>query len=155
MQKKEKILVAITAVFVIVLIVCLFYDRTSALMDRTLRYKLPEDTKIVDVDKHGFLFYRVSYEVKVEIDPENPEEILTCFVQGYDDSGRMLDREEFEVMTTYMFDNFYSYVDLRPNPAPGSYVWMMEADTSEGHHVLHFIDVESDDRAYLYIYWVR
>ena len=155
MKTKEKVLVAVTAICVIVLIVCLIYDRSSALMERTLRYTLPEDTKLVDIDKHGFLFYRVSYEAKVEIDPENPEEILTCFVQGYDDSGRMLSGEEFEVMTSSMRESFYDYVDIWPHPAPGSYIWFQEADDKDGHHVLHFIDLAEGDHAYLYIYYVR
>ena len=155
MAKKEKILVTSTVIMLALLAVCAFYDRTSALMQRTLNYALPDDTRIVDVDKHGFLFYRVAYEVKVEIDPNNPEEVLACFVEGYGDSGRMLTHEEFTTMTDYMFDNFYSYTKMHPQPAAGSYVWMHEADTEDGHHVLHFIDVEADGSAYLYIYYVR
>lgn len=155
MKTKEKILVAVTTIMVIILIVCAIYDRTPALMARTLAYDLPEDTRVVSVDKHGFMFYRVGYEAKVEIDPANPEEILTCFVQGYDDSGYMLSQEEFEAMTGYMYENYYSYVDLKPNPAPGSTVWFQEADTPDGHHVMHFMDIEEGDHAYLYIYYVR
>lgn len=155
MKKKEKILVVVTVVMLVILAVCVVYDRTPALMRRTLAYELPEDTKLVDIDKHGFLFYRVAYEAKVEIDPENPEEILTCFVQGYGDSGRMLTMEEFTTMTDYMYENFYSYTSLHPTPSAGSYIWMQEADTEDGHHVLHFIDIEDEDHAYLYIYYVR
>jgi len=154
-NKKEKILVAVTVVMLVILVVCAFYDRTPALMSRTLAYELPEDTKVVDIDKHGFLFYRVAYEAKVEIDPNNPEEILTCFVQAYGDSGRMLTMEEFTTMTDYMYENFYSYTSLHPTPSAGSYIWMQEADTEDGHHVLHFIDIEDEDHAYLYIYYVR
>lgn len=155
MKKNEKILLAVTVIMVLVLIVCLYFDRSSALLSRTLAYKLPEDTELVDIDKHGFMFYRVGYEAKVEINPYNPEEILTCFVQGYGDSGRMLSESEFAALSSYMFDNYYSYVDLKPHPAPGSSVWMQEADIPGGHHVLHFIDIETGDRAYLYIYYVR
>lgn len=155
MSKKEKILVTVTTVMVIIMIACFVYDRTPALMSRTLAYTLPEDTKLVDIDKHGFLFYRVAYEAKVEIDANNPEELLTLFVQAYGDSGRMLSMEEYTTMTDYMFDNFYSYTKMHPSPAPGSYIWMQEADTADGHHVLHFIDIEEGDRAYLYIYYVR
>lgn len=155
MKKKEKILVAVTVIMLVILAVCVVYDRTPALMSRTLAYDLPEDTKVVDIDKHGFLFYRVAYEAKVEIDPNNPEEILTCFVQGYGDSGRMLSHEEFTTMTDYMYENFYSYTNLHPTPSEGSYIWMQEADTEDGHHVLHFIDIEDEDHAYLYIYYVR
>ena len=155
MKKKEKILVAVTVIMLVILAVCVVYDRTPALMSRTLAYELPEDTKVVDIDKHGFLFYRVAYEAKVEIDPNNPEEILTCFVQAYGDSGRMLTMEEFTTMTDYMYENFYSYTSLHPTPSAGSYIWMQEADTEDGHHVLHFIDIEDEDHAYLYIYYVR
>ncbi len=155
MAKKDKILIAVTVIMLVILAVCFVYDRTPALMSRTLAYDLPEDTKVVDIDKHGFLFYRVAYEAKVEIDPENPEEILTCFVQGYGDSGRMLSMEEFTTMTDYMFENFYSYTTMHPTPSEGSYIWMHEADTEDGHHVLHFIDIEEGDHAYLYIYYVR
>ena len=154
-KKKEKILVAVTVIMLVILAVCVVYDRTPALMSRTLAYELPEDTKVVDIDKHGFLFYRVAYEAKVEIDPNNPEEILTCFVQAYGDSGRMLTMEEFTTMTDYMYENFYSYTSLHPTPSAGSYIWMQEADTEDGHHVLHFIDIEDEDHAYLYIYYVR
>ena len=155
MQKKEKILVAVTVITLVLLIVCAFYDRSSALLDRTLAYRLPADTKLVDMDKHGFMFYRVAYEARVEIDPENPEELLTCFVEAYGDSGQMISGEEFTTMTEYMYNNYYSYVKLKPSPAPGSYVWMQESDTPDGHHVIHFIDLEAGDHAYLYIYYVR
>ncbi len=155
MKTKEKILVAVTVIMVIILIVCIYFDRSSALLARTLAYDLPSDVHLVDIDKHGFLFYRVGYEAKFEVDPGNPEEILTCFVQGYNDSGRMLTREEFDLMTGAMYENYYSYVELKPSPAPGSSIWFQEAETPEGHHVLHFIDIEEGNHAYLYIYYVR
>lgn len=155
MKTKEKILVAVTIIMVIILIVCFYFDRSSALLARTLAYDLPSDVRLVDIDKHGFLFYRVGYEAKFEVDAGNPEEILTCFVQGYEDSGRMLSREEFDLMTSAMYENYYSYVDIKPSPAPGSNIWFQEAETPEGHHVLHFLDIEEGDQAYLYIYYVR
>ncbi len=155
MKKKDKILVAVTVIMVLILIVCFYFDRSSALLSRTLAYDLPSDVKLVDIDKHGFLFYRVAYEAKFEIDPENPEELLQCFVQGYEDSGRMLSQEEFDTMTEAMYVNYYDYVNLKPNPAPGSHVWFQEADTPDGHHVMHFMDVEEGEQAYLYIYYVR
>ena len=155
MQKKDKILAAVTILTVVILVVCVIYDRSSALMARTLAYTLPNDTKLIDIDKHGFLFYRVSYEAKVEINPEHPEEILTCFLEGYGDSGRMLSRDEFDTMTQYMFENFYSYVEIRPEPSSGTSIWMFETDTPEGHHILHFMDLEEGNHGYLYIYYVR
>ena len=156
MEKKEKILITVTMIMLLLLGICAFYDRSSALLDRTLAYDLPADTKLVDMDKHGFMFYRVAYEAKVEIDPENPEELLTCFCQAYNgESGEMISGSDFAVMSEYMFENYYSYVSLRPSPAPGSSVWMQEADIPGGHHVLHFIVLEPDDHAYLYIYYVR
>lgn len=155
MQKKEKILVAVTVIMVIILGVCLFYDRTSALMARTLSYDLPEGAKVVDIDKHGFLFYRIGYEAKVEINPEYPEDMLERFIDSYGESGRMLSGSEFATLASYMFDNYYSYVDIKPAPAPGSSVWMQEADIPGGHHVLHFLDIEEGDHSYLYIYYVR
>ncbi len=155
MQKKEKTLVAVTIVMVAILIVCLIYDRNSAVLRRTLPYSLPADTKLVDMDKHGFMFYRVGYEARVEIDPNNPEELLTCFFDAFGDAGEMLSGEDFAAMENYMFEHYYSYADIRPAPAPGSHVWMQEADIGDGHHVLHFIDIEAGDHAYLYIYYVR
>jgi len=155
MSKKEKILVTVTLIMVILLVVCFVYDRTPALMGRTLDYTLPEDTRIVDIDKHGFMFYRVGYEAKVEINPENPEEILTLFVENYGDSGNPLSYSDYEMTANYMFENYYSYVDIKPQPLAGTIIWMHEADLEGGHHVLHFIDLEEGDRAYLYIYYVR
>ena len=155
MSKKEKTLIAVTVVMLLLLAVCLFYDRTSALMARTLGYELPSDTKLVDIDKHGFMFYRVGYEAKVEINPENPEEILTVFVEKFGDSGTPLSYSDYELTANYMFENYYSYVDIKPQPLDGTIIWMQEADLEGGHHVLHFIDLEEGDRAYLYIYYVR
>ena len=154
-QKKEKILVAVTVVMVVILIAGFIYDRTPALLKRTLNYKLPEDTRVVDIDKHGFLFYRVGYEAKVEINAYNPEEILTCFVQGYDYSGEMLERSVYDAVSSEIFSEYYSYAKIKPDPAPGSSVWMMEITTEEGHRILHFMDIEEGDHAYLYIYYVR
>ncbi|MCR5201300.1 MAG: hypothetical protein K6C38_09330 [Saccharofermentans sp.] len=155
MEKKEKILVAVTILMVAILAACFYYDRNSALIHRTLPYKLPDDVKLVDIDKHGFLFYRVSYEAKYEINAYNPEEILTFFVQAYGDSGQMLSNSDYQTMAAYMFENYYSYVDLKPNPAPGSGVWMQEADLVGGHHVLNFIVLEPNEHAYLYVYYTR
>lgn len=155
MKKKEKILVAVTVIMVLVLAVCAYFDRTSALMGRTLAYELPADTKVVDIDKHGFLFYRVGYEAKVEINPENPEEILDLFTTCYGNTGEQLSYSDFEATANYMFENFYSYVSLKPQPLPGTGIWMQDSDTADGHHILHFIDLEEGNHAYLYIYYVR
>lgn len=155
MTKKEKILVTVTVIMVLLLGVCLFYDRSSALMARTLAYELPSDTRLVDIDKHGFMFYRVGYEAKVEINPECPEEILVLFDQNYGDIGEQLSNSEFETTANYMFDNYYSYVSLKPQPLPGTAVWMQDTETEDGHHILHLIDLEEGDHAYLYIYYVR
>jgi hypothetical protein len=138
-----------------VLIVAAFYDRSSALLDRTLAYDLPDYAKIEEIDKHGFMFYRVGYEAKISINAYKPEDILTCFVQGYDFSGNMLSPADYEEISSEMFENEYSYVRIKPQPAPGSSIWMMEVITEEGHRILHFIDIEAGDHAYLYIYYVR
>ncbi len=155
MSKKEKILVTVTVIMVLLLGVCLFYDRSSALMARTLAYELPSDTRLVDIDKHGFMFYRVGYEAKVEINPDNPEEILALFAQSYGNTGEQLSNSDFHTTAEYMFNNYYSYVSLKPQPLPGTGVWMQDSDTADGHHILHFIDLEEGDHAYLYIYYVR
>ncbi|MBR1796878.1 MAG: hypothetical protein IJ757_02540 [Clostridiales bacterium] len=155
MTKKEKNLIIVTVVMVLLLAVCALYDRSSALISRTLPYELPADTKLVDIDKHGFMFYRVAYEAKIEIDPSNPEEILTCFVDGFGDSGDMISHAEFDSMSQYMYDNYYSYVRIKPEPVTGSTIWLHEAELPGGHSVIHFIDLEEGEHAYLYIYYVR
>lgn len=155
MAKKEKILVAVTVILVVIMAVCFYYDRSSALIRRTLPLKLPDDVKLVDIDKHGFLFYRVGYEAKFEINAYNPEEILEYFIQSYGDSGQMLPGADYQTMSDYMFENYYNYVDLKPHPAEGSGVWMMETDLEGGHHVLNFIVLEPNDHAYLYVYYTR
>lgn len=155
MEKKEKILVAVTILMVAILAACFYYDRNSALIHRTLPRDLPDDIKLVDIDKHGFMFYRVGYEAKYEIDPNNPEEMLIYFDQVFGQSGEMLSGYEYQIMADYMFDNYYSYVDLKPNPVSGTGVWMQEADIEGGHHVLNFIVLEPGDHAYLYVYYTR
>ena len=156
MKPKEKILVFITVMMVVILLAAAFYDRSPALLRRTLAYELPDDVKLVDIDKHGFMFYRVGYEAKFEINPENPEEILSCFLDGYDFSGSMLSYNEYKGLETELFsDSMYSYVKLRPDPVAGSGVWSMEVITEDDHDILHFIDLEEGEHSYLYIYYVR
>ncbi|MBP5179954.1 MAG: hypothetical protein J6127_01535 [Clostridiales bacterium] len=154
-EKKEKILIVVTILVVALLLVATYYDRSSALLKRTLAYRLPDYARVDSIDKHGFMFYRVGYEAKISINAAKPEDILTCFVQGYDFSGNMLSLDEYEEISNDMFENEYSYVKIRPQPAPGSSVWMMEVITEEGHRIVHFMDIEAGDHAYLYIYYVR
>jgi|GEM_PF-851598 len=157
MTTRDKVIVAITVILVIGLFAAAFYDRNSALLSRTLAYEIPEDLELVDIDKHGFMFYRVGYEAKFEIDPENPEEILQQFVIGYDFSGTMLSESEYREVAELYFgeDGEFSYVDLQPAPASGTSVWMMQVITEDEHEIVHFIDLEAGNHAYLYIYYVR
>ncbi len=156
-SKRERTMVIATIVLAIILLISAIYDRNSALLKRTLAYELPEGAKIVKVEKHGFAFYRVGYEAKIAVDPSRPEAVLQCFVDGYDFSGSMMSESEFQEVYDYLFgeDGQFDYVNLKPSPATGSRVWMCEVITEDEHTIVQFLDIESGDQAYLYIYYVR
>lgn len=156
-SKRERTMIIATIVLAVILLISAVYDRNSALLKRTLAYELPEGSKIVKMEKHGFAFYRVGYEARVAVDAAHPEEVLQCFVDGYDFSGSMMTEGEYQEMSEYLFgeDGQFDYVNLRPNPAAGSRVWMCEVITEDEHTIVQFLDIEAGDQAYLYIYYVR
>lgn len=156
-SKRERTMVIATIILAIVLVISAIYDRNSALLKRTLAYELPEGARIVKVEKHGFAFYRVGYEAKIEVNPENPEEVLKCFVEGYDFSGGMMTGNEYQRMSELIFgeDGQFNYVNLRPDPAVGSGVWVCEVITEDEHTILQMLDIEDGDHSYLYIYYIR
>jgi len=155
--KKDKILVIVTVVLAIFLVICCIYDRKEALIARTLAYDLPEGSKIVEIDKHGFSFYRVGYEAKVLVDAENPEEVLQCFVEGYNFSGSIMSYSEYQEISDILFgeDGQISYAKIKPDPMSDTGVWMCEVITEEGHTIVQLLDLETGNQSYLYIYYIR
>ncbi|MCQ2515924.1 MAG: hypothetical protein MJ094_03585 [Saccharofermentans sp.] len=156
-NRRERILIITTIVLALFMIGCFIYDSSKNLLKRTLAYELPQYAKVVEIDKHGFSFYRVGYEAKVLVDANNPEDILACFVNGYDFSGSMMSYQEYQEISELLFgeDGQLSYADIVPNPASGSGVWMCEVITEEGHTIVQLLDIENSDDSYLYIYYIR
>lgn len=156
-NKREKTMVTVTIALVIVLIISFIYDRNGAVLKRTLAYELPDDAKIVEMNKYGFSFYRVGYEAKILVNADNPEEILQCFVDGYDFSGSMMSGSEYADLQNLIFaeDGELSFAKIKPEPAPGSGVWMCEVVTQDDHTIVQLLDIEAGDNSYLYIYYIR
>ncbi|MBO4638078.1 MAG: hypothetical protein J5685_13175 [Clostridiales bacterium] len=150
-MSRDKILIGLTVILLIILGVVFWYDRNSAVLERTLPYQLTDDMKIVEMNKHGSLFARSSYEVKIRISHEDPESVMDMISEAYDFGGGFIGPEEYADFSNGLFDGFR----IRPNPEPNTFIWVMSAKDEGYHEVTHIICSESATDAYLYIYYNR
>ncbi len=155
LSKKEKILIFVTIVLVIVLAVGFYYDRSYALIDRTNYVVVSKDSnlKLEKINKTGFLYCRQSYEAKFRIINNKWEPYYDMISKAYGGGGGFCTIEGYKEFESQALTKNA----LKPQPKADATVWIMGAklgpDTTK--NVVYIIDTEADGNAYLYIYYSR
>lgn len=155
LNKKEKILIFITVVLVLILAFGFYYDRSSALIDRTNAVKFSQDAnlKLEKINKTGFLFVRQSYEAKFRIVNNQWQDYFGLISKAYGGGGGFCTIEGYKEFESQALTKNA----LKPQPKADATVWIMGAklgpDTTK--NVVYIIDTEADGNAYLYIYYSR
>lgn len=155
LKDKEKILIAITLILVIIMGVGFYYDRTSALLDRTNALEISHDDnlQLVKINKVGFLYARRSYEAKFKIVKNNWEDYFSIISTAYGGGGGFCTIEGYKQFE----EQALSKTSLKPNPKDDAVIWIMGSklgnDTEKS--VVYIIDQEADGNSYLYVYYSR
>ena len=154
-KKKDKVLIAITVIVVIRLGIGFYYDRNSALLDRTNAVNISQDSnlKLLKINKVGFLFARQSYEARFRIVDNNWEKYFDSFSTAYGGGGGICGIEGYKQFESQTLTKNA----LVPKPKADAIIWILGSklgkDTEK--NVVYIIDQEGDGNAYLYIYYSR
>ncbi|MCQ2529522.1 MAG: hypothetical protein MJ108_10465 [Saccharofermentans sp.] len=152
MKKNEFILLVITVILVIVIGIGFIRDDNKSLIDRTIGLEVTDDMRIDAMEKRGFLLYRSSYTAKIALSEEyDPQVLIDAFGATYEATGEYLSSDEFSQFKTQVLDN----EKIVPNPVSGAYTYVLGVKDDKNNEVVYIIDLETGDKAYLYIYFYR
>ncbi len=150
-SKKDTILIIVTIVLVIALAAGLFYDRNTAVFDRTLKIERTEDMKILHMYKSGIMFYRNSYQAQVQIPTSRLGDFVTLVMNSYDFEPELYNYEDF----VEQFSDVFASATIRPNPDPQSQIVILRGTDSDGNTVTFVVSIEGESIAFVYIYFTR
>ena len=154
-KKREVILIAVTVILVIVMGIGFYYDRNSALIDRTNLVNFSEDPnlKLEKMNKAGFLFARQYYEARFRIQDNQWENYFQTIGAAYGGGGGICGVDGYKQFEAQALTKS----SLKPNPKSDGLIWILGStlgsDTAQ--NVVYVIAEEVDGNAYLYIYYSR
>ena len=153
--KKEKYLIVITVILVLILAFGFYYDRNSALIDRTNHIAFSKDAnlKLEKINKAGFLYARQSYEAKFRILDNNWENYFNAISKEYGAGGGLCGIDGYKLFETEAL----SKNTIKPQPKADAMVWILGVpiDNKTKQNVVYITDTEGDGNSYLYIYYSR
>ena len=155
LKKKEMVLIVITVILVIILCIGFYYDRNSALLDRTNVLAVSQDpnVKLEKMNKAGFLFARQYYEVRFRIVNNDWEGYYKVFSTAYAAGGGFCGIDGYKQYEQQALTK----ATIKPNPKADATIWIMGSKLGDktSENVVYIIDQEADGNAYLYIYYSR
>ena len=155
LKKREVFLIAVTVVLVIVLGIGFYYDRSSALIDRTNLIKFSQDPnlKLEKINKAGFLFSRQYYEAKFKIQDQQWDKYFDVISNAYGGGGGVTNIDGYKAFE----ESVLQKASLKANPKSDGVIWILGStlgsDTTM--NVVYVIAEEVDGNPYLYIYYSR
>ena len=155
LKKREIFLIAVTVILVIVMGIGFYYDRSSALIDRTNMIKFSQDPnlKLEKINKTGFLFARQYYEARFKILDKNWDKYFDVISNAYGGGGGVTDLEGYKAFDEAVLQK----ASIKPNPKSDGLIWILGStlgsDTTM--NVVYVIAEEADGNPYLYIYYSR
>ena len=153
--KKEAILIVITIILVIILGIGFYYDRSSALIDRTNRVAFSQDQnlRLEKINKAGFLYMRQSYEAKFRILDNQWENYFEIISNAYGGGGGLCALEGYKQFESQTLTKN----TLKPAPKSDALIWILgsKLGSDTAQNVVYVIDTEVDGNSYLYIYYSR
>jgi len=150
-SRRDLTLIIVTVALLIVLAIAFVYDSNNLLFNRTSQFELTQDMKIVQMDKHGMMFYRRGYECQISIPIDKMDGIATMIAQEYNFAGQVMDYDEYMTMASEVLNA----QAMLPTPAEGSNVWVMSVRTPDDHDITYIINQERETSAFLYVYYSR
>lgn len=155
LKKRELFLIAVTVILVIILGIGFYYDRSSALIDRTNRVEFSKDPnlKLEKINKAGFLFDRQYYEAKFRIQDNQWEKYFNVIGNAYGVGGGITNLEGYKAFETSVLQK----ASLKPNPKSDGTIWIFGTTLGSNTtmNVVYVIAEEVDGNSYLYIYYSR
>lgn len=148
--KKDKILVVVTIVLLLVLAASFVWDRNTFVLQRTLKIEMTDDMELISMSKYGVMFYRKAYQARIRIDRDIAEQKLDMIVNTYGTDPEIMDYDSYKEFA----DKTFQKEILRPAPLVGTEVAVIKALDGE-HQVTFMIDVENDTDAFIYVYYHR
>ena len=153
--KKERCLIAITVILVIILGIGFYYDRNSALIDRTnlIAFSKDANLKLEKINKAGFLYARQSYEAKFRIVDNNWENYFNLISKQYGAGGGVCGIEGYKQFESQALTKS----TIKPQPKADAVIWILGTpiDNKTKQNVVYITDTEGDGNSYLYIYYSR
>lgn len=150
MSKKDKILIVVTIVLVLVLIGGFVWDNNKFVLGRTLKFDITEDMDIISMNKVGILYYRKAYEARIRMPRDNAEETLNKLMKIYGCDAEVMSYDDYQSFAKTTFQKEL----VKPAPEANTEVALIKA-TDGDHMVTFMIDVENSNDAFLYIYYYR
>lgn len=149
-KPKDIALMIITLILIIILVIALIYDRNSAILKRTLPFKVESPISLVSMEKYGSIIYRTSYEAKIRVPHDDPYVVINPICEAYGIPGNFLFYNEYmEFLEKGVFDD----VKIKPNPESGTTVWQASIGTTTGEQMTFIVCSESNVDAFLYVYF--
>lgn len=152
MSKKDKSLIVVTILLVIVLIFGFVYDRKTALIARTTPFDI-ESGAIVAIEKQGMLFYRRGYQAKIQINQNLADYFVLQLADYYGYGGYVISGQEY---LEELYEDMKNEA-IYPVPLYDSSVWIqsMNDPNEPDVQLTYIIDYELGDKMYMYIYFNR
>ncbi len=151
MNKKDRNLIIVTVVLLLALIFGFVWDMNSFVLKRTLDVEITEEMSVERMRKFGMMFYRKAYEAKIHVDRSKAEQVLNYIASSVGVQPDVMDYDSFLKYADETFDKEI----VKPNPIEGTEVVVIKSVTSDGDYATFMMDVESDNDAYIYIYFAR
>ena len=151
MNKKDKILIVVTSILMIVLIGSYIWDINKFVLKRTMDIEVTEEMNVISMKKYGLLFYRKAYEARIQLPRENAEAKLTDIAAKYGMAPEVYSYEDYQ---TFAAQTFKSEI-LKPEPQVGTEVAVLKTFNADGDYITYMMDVENDTDAFIYVYYSR
>ena len=153
MNKKDKILIVVTVILLIVLAFGFVWDSNSLMLKRTLDIEISEDEgmDVISVKKYGMLLYRKAYEARIKVDRDGLEHQLYHIIDAYGTEPVVYSYEEYAKFAEETFKGEL----LKPSPEAGTEVAVVKTFSENGDYVTFMLDVENETDGFLYIYYSR
>ena len=128
MSKRDKSLITVTIVLLVVLIFSFVWDINKFVLDRTLNFEVTEDMQLDNMRKYGLMFYRKAYEAKFEVKSENAEKVLNGIASEIGVSPVVMPYSDFLKYSEEVFNKEV----YKPNPMTGTEVVIIKSQNKVG-----------------------
>jgi hypothetical protein len=151
MNKRIKVLAVILVLITAFFVAGIIYDDNERLIARTTGIELGEGYEVEKIYKHGFMFRRSSYEAKISVPHDNPQQAVDVITSIYEQDGVFLTYADYYELSSEIFQG----ERLRPVVENGTNVWTLPVMFDDEENIFFLLVSEDQEHAYLYIFYSR